>query len=151
MDSAPEASQETPEIREWRDRALRLQAEMDNYRKRQQRIAQEQSRSEQERLLHDVLGVADDLDRTLAAATQDTPIRRGVALTRDGLMRLLRQHGVERVEARDQPFDPTCHEAVDVVSAAALGVEPGVVVRVTQAGYRRGERLLRPARVVVAQ
>jgi molecular chaperone GrpE len=130
---------------------LRLQAEMDNYRKRQQRIAQEQARTDQERLLSEILVIADDLDRALATAQADLPLRRGVALTRDKLSRLLHKYDVERVPARDMPFDPNWHEAIDVVSASDLGVEGGVVVEVMQSGYRRGERLLRPARVVVAQ
>jgi molecular chaperone GrpE len=136
---------------EWRDRALRLQAEMENYRKRQQRFAQEQVKGEQERLLREILAIADNLDRTLSAAEKDTPIRRGVALTREQLLRLLKRYEVELVEALHKPFDPAWHEAVDVVSSAELGVRPGSVVQVVEPGYRRGERLLRPARVIVAQ
>jgi molecular chaperone GrpE len=152
---------------EWRDRALRLQAEMDNYRKRQRRVAQQEAQAGQERLLRDVLGVADNLERSLAAARQSpsgpgTPdrrsagaLRRGVELTRDDLLRVLANHGLERFEAVGEPFDPAWHEAVQVVSARALGVEPGTVVEEKQAGYRKhdavhGERLFRPAQVVVA-
>lgn len=147
----------------WRDRALRLQAEMDNYRKRQRRIAQEEAQASQERLLRDVLSVADNLDRTLAASAAQKPggpggsngLRQGVKLTRDDLMRVLSKYGVERYHALGEPFDPEWHEAVQVVSAQALGVEPGTVVEVVQPGYRRrddvhGERLFRPAQVVVA-
>jgi molecular chaperone GrpE len=158
----------------WRERALRLQAEMDNYRKRQQRLAREEAQADQDRLLRDVLRVADNLDRTLAAGEQDAPpvrqrpgepgpsglgasgrrdagaLRQGVALTRDDLLRILAQHGVERFEALGEPFDPAWHEAVHVVSARALGVEPGTVVDQVQAGYRKHARLFRPAQVVVA-
>jgi molecular chaperone GrpE len=132
---------------------LRLQAEMDNYRQRQRRLAHEQAAEEQARLLADILAVADDLERTLAAAQGEAAgrdaIRRGVELTRDKLLRTLRKYGVERVEAQGQPFDPAWHEAVEVTAAGA--VEAGTVAEVRQPGYRRGERLLRPARVVVAQ
>jgi molecular chaperone GrpE len=124
---------------------------MENYRKRQRRFAQEQVKSEQERLLREILAIADNLDRTLTAAEKDTPIRRGVALTREELLRLLKRYEVELVEALHEPFDPAWHEAVDVVSSTELGVRPGSVVQVVQPGYRRGERLLRPARVIVAQ
>jgi molecular chaperone GrpE len=151
----------------WRDRALRLQAEMDNYRKRQRRIAQQEAQADQERLLRDVLSMADNLDRTLAASVAQKPgpgpalpggsngLRQGVELTRDDLMRVLAKYGVERYHALGEPFDPEWHEAVHVVSAQALGVEPGTVVEVVQPGYRRrdgahGERLFRPAQVVVA-
>jgi molecular chaperone GrpE len=149
----------------WRDRALRLQAEMDNYRKRQRRVAQQEAQVELEQLLHDILGVADNLDRTLAAGK--TPenkaglsgrangLRQGVELTRDDLLRVLRRYGLERFEAKGEPFDPTWHEAVHVVSARAMGVEPGTIVDQVQPGYRKrdaenGSRLFRPAQVVVA-
>jgi len=144
--SSSDASEE-----EWRDRALRLQAEMENYRKRQRRLAKERVRADQDRLLIEMLSIADNLDRTLAAAPEDDPIRQGVEMTRDSLLRLLERHGVERIEAHGAPFDPAQHEAVDVIAARLAGVEPGTVVRVAQPGYRRADRLLRPARVVVAQ
>jgi molecular chaperone GrpE len=164
-DNAP--AHDVSEGSEWRDRALRLQAEMDNYRKRQRRVAQQEAQAGQERLLRDVLGVADNLERSLAAARQSpngpgTPdrrsagaLRRGVELTRDELLRVLANHGLERFGAMGEPFDPAWHEAVHVVSARALGVEPGTVVEEIQPGYRKhdavhGERLFRPAQVVVA-
>jgi len=150
--ATPESSYSSSEGDKWRERALRLQAEMDNYRRRQRRAAQEAARAEQERLLEDVLGVADNLERILAAGQPDSgAIRQGVALTRDELMRVLNKHDVERFEAQGSPFDPAWHEAVHVVPAGALGVKPGTVVEVVRSGYRRGERLLRPAQVVVAK
>jgi molecular chaperone GrpE len=124
---------------------------MENYRKRQRRIAQDEAQKEQDRLLLDVLVVADNLERTLDVAQADTSLRQGVEITHDGVLQLLRRHNVEPIRAHQQPFDPQWHEAVDVVSAAGLGVEPGTVVEVKRSGYRRGERLFRPARVVVAQ
>jgi molecular chaperone GrpE len=157
----PEKSYSLAEGNEWRERALRLQAEMDNYRRRQRRAAQETARAEQQRLLEDVLGVADNLERTLAAGQPDSSapgsgalelgaIRQGVELTRDELTRVLLKHDVERFEAQGTPFDPAWHEAVHVVPAGALGVKPGTVIKVVRSGYRRGEQLLRPAQVVVA-
>ena len=163
--SAP--AHDVSKVNEWRDRALRLQAEMDNYRKRQRRVAQQEAQAGQERLLRDVLGVADNLERTLAAAGQrpnrlGTPdrrdagaLRQGVELTRDELLRVLENHGLERFGSVGEPFDPDWHEAVQVVSARALGVEPGTVVEEIRPGYRKrdavhGERLFRPAQVVVA-
>jgi hypothetical protein len=105
----------------------------------------------QDRLLIEVLSIADNLERALAVAHEDSPIRQGVAITHRDVLRLLRRHGLEQIEAHEQPFDPHWHEAVDVVPAQELGVDPGTVVRVMVPGYRRGEQLFRPARVVVAQ
>ena len=134
---------------EWRERAMRLQAEMDNYRKRQRRLAQEQARAEQERLLLDVLSVADNLERTLSAASSwkdagrgDSPsegtatLQQGVELTRAEMMRVLSKYGVERLEAKGAPFDPAWHEAVHTVPARAYGVQAGTVVDVVRSGYR---------------
>lgn len=143
----PEASEEAG----WKDRALRLRAEMDNYRKRQQCIAQDSAQKDLERLLHDVLSAVDNLDRTLRAARDEVPLRRGLEITRDELLQVLRRYGIERFQAGGEQFDPHLHEALDVVSAAALGVDAGTVVEVRQPGYHREERLFRPARVVVAQ
>jgi molecular chaperone GrpE len=128
---------------------------MDNYRKRQQRHAQEEVRKEQDRLLLEVLSIADNLDRSLDMATGrapgPAPLLQGIEITRDAVLQLLRAYSVERIPADRKPFDPRWHEAVEVVSALGLGVEPGTVAEVRQPGYRRAGRLLRPARVVVAQ
>ena len=71
-------------------------------------------------------------------------------MTHRSMMKLLEREGVEQIEAKGQSFDPKWHEAVSAVPHKAVGVEPNTVVEVTQPGYRIGERLLRPARVVVA-
>ena len=136
---------------------------MDNYRKRQRRIAKEHAQSDLERLLHEILRVADNLDRALSPDDGQRPgrvgdsngLRQGVELTRAELLRVLAQYGIERFEALGEPFDPAWHEAVHVVAARALGVEPGAVVEQVQPGYRKREaahvvRLFRPAQVVVA-
>jgi len=146
------------EEQEWRERALRLQEEMAAFRQRQRRIAQTEARAEQVALLKDVLGIADNLERALAAArgqaseqNGSNTLTEGVELTRIALERMLAKHGLERIKAKGARFDPEWHQALHVVSASALGVEPGTVVEVFEAGYRRQGVLFRPAKVVVAQ
>jgi molecular chaperone GrpE len=135
---------------EWRDRALRLQAEIENFRKRQQRLAQERIRDDRERLLRAFLAVSDDLERALNTEGVDTAqLREGVDLTLQSLTRLLEREGAERIEALGQPFDPAQHEGVATVPHEQFGLEPNVVAQVLETGYRMGDRLLRPARVVV--
>jgi molecular chaperone GrpE len=135
----------------WRDRALRLQAEMENFRKRQQRLADEHIAADHERLLRSFLHVADDLERALNADGVDAEsLRRGVDLTYQSLMRIMDQEGVEPIQAEGQPFDPAWHEAVSTIPSQYAGAEPDTVVEVVQAGYRLGDRLLRPARAIVA-
>ena len=139
------------EVDGWRDQALRLQAEMDNFRKRQQRLAQDQIEGERQRLLSAFLPVVDDLERALAAPAGDGEgVRQGVQLTYRTALQLLQKEGVEQVQAQGRPFDPHWHEAVATVGLDGRNVVPHTVVRVMESGYRLGDRLLRPARVVVA-
>jgi molecular chaperone GrpE len=144
------------EVNEWRERALRLQAEMENYRKRQQRIAQDQIVAERSRLLNQFLDVVDDLERALAApagsvgARNDHGLRRGVELTHRAAMQLLEKEGATAIEAEGHPFDPKWHEAVATVPRNGGEVAAGTVVQVIEPGYRIADRLLRPAKVVVA-
>jgi molecular chaperone GrpE len=143
------------ELEEWRDRALRQQADMENYRKRQQRIAQEQIGHERSRLLNAFLGIVDDLERALAAPDGDglrhgEGLRRGVELTHRTAMQLLQKEGAVAISAEHQPFDPNWHEAVATIPRNGGEVAPGTVVQVIESGYRIDDRLLRPAKVVVA-
>ncbi len=141
----------TEELERWKDRALRLEAEMDNFRKRQQRLAEDRIAADRERLLRAFLTVADDLARALSANGADPEsLRQGVDITYQSLMRILDREGVETIQARGRPFDPSWHEAVGTVSHQEVGAEPETVVEVVQPGYRIGDRLLRPARVIVA-
>jgi molecular chaperone GrpE len=136
---------------EWRDLALRLQAEMDNYRKRQQRLAEEQIRAAREELLRSFLPIVDNLERALAASGgKESGLREGVQLTHREMLQRLRQEGVERIQALNRPFDPNWHEAVSAVPHDGSGIAPGTVLKVVEPGYRLGDRLLRPARVIVA-
>ncbi len=145
---APEVEHE---LEEWRDRALRLQAEMENYRKRQQRLAQEQIEAERQRLLASFLQIVDDLERALASQDAgEKDLRRGVELTHREAMHLLQKEAVEPIEANNQAFDPNWHEAVATVGDNGSHAAPGTVVRVVEPGYRLNDRLLRPAKVVVA-
>jgi molecular chaperone GrpE len=150
--------QDTPcaDLEEWRDRALRLQADMENYRKRQQRTAQEQAVRERNRLLNEFLNVVDDLERALSTPANNGTLdhgdglRRGVELTHRAAMQLLEKEGATAIAAEGQPFDPKWHEAVATVPRNGGEVDPGTVVRVMEPGYRIDDQLLRPAKVVVA-
>jgi molecular chaperone GrpE len=133
---------------DWQTLALHMQADMDNFRKRQARRADEAIVAERERLLRLMLPVADNLARALSHNGQgDETLRQGVELTYRELMRLLEAEGVTPIEAMGQPFTPDLHEAVATIAADA---EAGAVVEELEPGYRLGDKLLRPARVVVA-
>jgi len=133
---------------DWQAVARRLQADMENYRKRQARRADEAIAAERERLLHLILPVADNLARALDHDDRhEEPLRQGVELIHRELMRLLENEGVTRLETVGRPFDPTLHEAV-----ATLPVDTAsdTIIKEIEPGYKLGDKLLRPARVVVA-
>ena len=133
---------------DWRSLALHLQADIDSFRERQARRADESIAAERERLLRLFLPVADNLSRALSQDGQsDLLLRQGVELTYRELMRRLEAEGVTRIEPVGQPFTPEFHEAVATASADA---EAGTIVEELEKGYTLKNRLLRPARVVVA-
>ena len=155
-DSEPKNNEELTSLQEdlemWRDRALRLQAEIENFRKRQRRLAEERIEANRGRLLRNFMTVADDLERALRAEEgEGGPLREGVEVTRRSLEQLLRQEGVEPIQAEGETFDPNWHEAVGTVPRERVEAERNTVVDVTQQGYRLNGRLLRPARVIVAR
>jgi molecular chaperone GrpE len=135
---------------EYLDSLQRLKAEFDNYRKRTAREQQAFAARANESLVKELLPILDDLERALEAAEQheEAELEEGVRLVHRSLAEALRKHGLELIET-DGPFDPHVHEAL--VAQPAEGAEPGSVVQVLQKGYRLGDRVLRPARVVVAE
>jgi molecular chaperone GrpE len=139
------------DLDEWRGQALRLQAEMDNYRKRQRRLARDQVEQERQRLLGAFLNVVDNLERALDAPAGDAEgLRQGVRMIHREAVQLLENEGAEEIEAVHQPFDPHYHEAIATVARNGSDVESNRVVQVVEKGYSLGDQLLRPARVVVA-
>jgi molecular chaperone GrpE len=133
---------------DWQAIALRQQAEMDNFRKRQTRRADEAITAERERLLRSVLPLADNLNRALSYNhVTENNLRQGIELTQRELLRFLEAEGVSKIETIGQPFTPELHEALATVPAQA---ESDTVIEEIEAGYRLGDKLLRPARVVVA-
>ena len=134
---------------DWQSLALRLQADMDNFRKRQVRRADDAIAEERERLLSLVLPIADNLARALQHDGQrDDSLRQGVELTYRELMRLLEAESMTRIDALGQTFTPELHEAVGTVISDAE--KAGTVVEELESGYKLGEKLIRPARVIVA-
>jgi len=132
------------------DRALRTLAEFDNYRRRNERDREESVRRGRGDVLRELLDVADNFDRALAHATDAVPepFLEGMRLVARGLHDLLDRKGVSRIEADGRPFDPEFHEALGAIPSAEH--EPNTVMQVVQAGYLLEDRVLRPAKVLVA-
>ena len=132
------------------DQLLRLAAEFDNYRKRNAREWQEQRRRAAADVLRELLEIADNLERALGTAGDDTAgLRRGVELIHQQLLGLFKRAGIEPVLPVGKPFDPTEHEAVLVVDSDVVGSQH--VVDVVQPGYKLHGQVLRPARVTVSR
>ena len=129
---------------------LRLAADFDNYRKRVAREQVELTSRANERLLNELLPVLDDLERALEAAAEheEAKLEEGVRLVHRSLLGLVERHGLSEIET-EGAFDPHVHEAL--LAQPGEGAEEGSVLQVLQKGYRLGDKVLRPARVIVAE
>jgi molecular chaperone GrpE len=129
--------------------AQRTQADFENYRKRAARdVALAQDRGVA-RLAKELLPAIDNLDRALKAASEDgSQLAEGIKLVHVDLLSALQRFGVEPFSPEGEQFDPQFHEAV--AQQPIEGVDSGLVAEVFQQGYRLGESVLRPARVLVA-
>jgi len=133
------------------DRYLRTAADLDNLRKRQKRELDDVRLESKGRVLKEMLPVVDNLERAIEHATAQAgtnPIVEGVQLVLRQFLTAFERLDVTPVEAAGQPFDPNLHEAI---SQQESDSPPGTVVQVLQRGYKSGERLLRPALVIVAK
>ena len=138
------------QIDELEDRLLRLTAEYDNFRKRSQREKAEARQFANQHLLEKQLPVLDNFEMALTAAKDADPaIRDGVQMIYDQFVGVLKDAGVEPIDAEGEPFDPNIHEAIS--QQETTDVEEGTVVQQVQRGYKLNDRLVRPARVIVAR
>lgn len=135
-----------------RDQLLRTAADFDNFRKRSRRETEEAERRGREDMLREMLPVFDNLERAASHAEAATDVRslaEGIALVMRQFADTLAKLGVERAPGVGAPFDPTVHEAIQHLQTSEH--PPGTVAAEVQAGYRMGERLIRPGMVVVAK
>jgi molecular chaperone GrpE len=153
-DSARPETEELEGLRAERDEYLalaqRVQADFDNYRKRALRDQERLVAHAHERLVQQLLPILDDLERALEAAEahEEAKLVEGVELVEKSLRAALAKEGVSEIET-DGPFDPHVHEAM--LTQPGNGAEPGSVLQVLQRGYRVGDKVVRPARVIVAE
>ena len=140
------------ELARHREAMLRMQAEMDNLRKRLTREAEKSRKFALERIMKDLLQVLDSMERGLEVADDGATaesLREGQGLTLKMLAKVLQDHDLEVIDPAGQPFDPEWHEAMTV--APSGDVEENTVLEVLQKGYRLHDRLIRPAMVVVSR
>lgn len=148
--SAEVNSEVNTEVLALRDALLRTRAEMDNLRKRSERELDKARRFINEALMKDLVPVLDTLDQALENTPEDAESQRqGLVLIKKQLVQSLERHGLQVLDPLGQPFDPDWHEAMSLQPSAEH--DPDTVTMVLQRGYRLNERLLRPARVIVAR
>jgi molecular chaperone GrpE len=131
------------------DHLKRVAAEFDNYRKRVARDQQSLAARAHERLVKELLPVLDDLERALEAASEheEAKLEEGVRLVHRELQEALAKEGLQEIETNGH-FDPHVHEAL---LSQPSERDDGAILEVLQKGYRLGDRVLRPARVVVSE
>jgi molecular chaperone GrpE len=155
-DGAASAKESTPAVASLDPRVAALEAEkaeLDNYKKRARKEMSEHEAKARETILRDFLEVADNLERAIASWKEGG--EKDVKSVRDGVELVLRlfkskleRYSVTPFEAKGQPFDPRVHDVIS--QTPSTEATPGTVLHEVQKGYRAGERLLRPAAVVVA-
>jgi molecular chaperone GrpE len=128
--------------------AQRTQADFENYRKRVARDAASAKERGVSALAKELLPALDNLDRAMGTVQEDDPLLEGVRLVRAELTAALLRAGIESFSPLGEVFDPSLHEAV-ATAPGPDGMGSGMVIEVYQDGYRLGESVLRPARVVV--
>ena len=143
---------------ELKDQRLRALAELENTRRRGDREKADATLYAVTRFARDMLAVADNFSRALAACPADKleaadpqikAVIEGIEVTERQLLSTLENHGVKAIDTSEGKFDPNLHQAVAEVPGE--GKPPGAIVHVIQTGYKIGERLLRPAMVTVAR
>lgn len=144
-------------LAELNDKALRALAEADNTRKRAEKERQDTAKFALSSFARDLVSVADNLGRALAAVTpeqkaENEPLKNiltGVEATEREMLRVLENNGIKRIDSLGQPFDPNLHEVMFEIDDASKA--PGTILQVLEPAYTIHERLLRPARVGVAK
>jgi len=152
---APSVEQRAEQAERRRDEYYRLlkqsQANYENAHQRNQREREQERRFRASGLAGDLLPALDNLERALASAKEageSGPLAEGVALVHAQLLDALKRHGVTRMEAEGQPFDPHLHQGV--MQQPAADRPPNTVLHVLEQGYMIHDRVLRAAKVIVS-
>ncbi len=137
------------ELGKLRDKWLRSVADHENYKKRTRREIDDAVQRAVSGLLQAFFPVADNLERAMAhAGDEDNPLVQGIKMVSGEFYGALAKHGITPIESVGTPFDPAVHDALQQIDSPDHA--PGIIIQEFEKGYRRGERLLRPARVILA-
>lgn len=145
----PDAAGQVAELEE---RVLRVQAELENFRKRARREYDDAQRYREIDVLRDLLPVLDNVVRAIDASEKTGDVetlRAGFRMTAQQIEKLLASHGCQTIETDGAAFDPAVHDAI--LQQEVPGVAPGTVVGTASRGYKLHDRVVRPAQVIVAK
>lgn len=148
----PEPVPAADPVKDLQEQLLRLRADFENFRKRTRREKEEWTVRSLEHICGDLLPVLDSFELGLKNAGDlklSEDVLKGFVLVREQLRNVLGKYGLSDVDAENQAFDPNLHEAIAQVPSPEIAA--GQVMAMTRRGYKLGERLLRPAQVVVSQ
>ena len=150
--AVPEPAAAEPQVAELQERLLRVQAELENFRKRSRREYDDAQRYREIDVLRDLLPVLDNVLRAIEASEKTGDVdslRSGFRMTAQQIEKLLGSHGCQTIETDGAPFDPAVHDAI--LQQQVPGVAPGTIVGTASRGYRLNDRVVRPAQVIVAK
>jgi molecular chaperone GrpE len=139
------------ELEQAKDRALRSQAELDNYRKRAARELDDRLKYADMGILRELLPVLDNIQRAVEHAENgsgQTTLLEGFNMVGNQLQSVLEKHHCKKIEALHAPFDPNLHHAISQMPSAEY--PPNTVILVTQDGYQLHDRVVRPSQVIVS-
>lgn len=133
------------------EKAVRAMAELDNVRRRAERDVTNAHRYGQEKLIHSFLPVIDSLEQAIQLTENqaDDSMREGLLLTLKLFLDALKKMDVEQIDPQGAVFNPQEHEAMSMQEVP--GVQPNTILTVFQKGYKLNDRIIRPARVIVAK
>ena len=132
------------------DKLVRAKAELENVRRRAERDVEHAHRYGVEKLIKEILPVLDSMEQALQAAVQieNQSMIEGIELTHKLMINALTKFDVAQIDAMGKLFNPNCHEAMAMLDSEEAA---NTVLNVLQQGYQLGERVIRPARVMVAK
>jgi molecular chaperone GrpE len=135
------------EAEEWEEKAKKAKADFENYRKKEDERKERHQDQAREKLAKDLISVMDNLERAIMSADEDSTLLKGVKMVSDQLYDTLEKKGLQRIDAEGEEFDPKIHNAVETREHE----EERQVLEQKRPGYMYGEKILRPAEVVVSE
>ena len=152
-DLAEQLAEAQAKVKEYWDQIVRLNAEIDNNRKRAQRDVENAHKFAVKNFVESLLPIADSMELGLNAANVENvnidSIKQGIEMTHDLFVKTMEKNGIQVIDPKGEKFDPDLHQAMSMVENDE--VEPNTVIDVMQKGYTLNDRLIRPAMVVVSK